>query len=171
MKFKRLFNVSLILILIIMNIGCDQVSKSVIRKNIAEFEEVEVINKHLTLTKVENTGAALGFGAKFHPAVRYVTIIILPSIFLLLMLGIILSKNTFHKTTLIALTFIIGGGIGNLLDRILYGSVTDFVIIDLGFIKTGIFNMADLSVTIGALLLIFSSFLPKKSLEPSESSH
>jgi len=58
---------------------------------------------------------------------------------------------------------------GNLLDRIIHGSVTDFVIVDLGFFRTGIFNMADLSVTTGALLLIFSSFFSKKSLESPKS--
>jgi len=47
-----------------------------------------------------------------------------------------------------------GGGIGNVYDRIIYGSVTDFLHIDLGLFETGIFNMADVSITTGALILL-----------------
>ena len=56
----------------------------------------------------------------------------------------------------------IGGGIGNIYDRFLYGSVTDFLFIDLGGVfKTGIFNIADLSVTTGMILIIWASFKNK----------
>ena len=55
----------------------------------------------------------------------------------------------------LAFAFVIGGGIGNLIDRIAYGSVTDFLLIKLGMFKTGIFNMADMSVTTGVLILLF----------------
>ena len=59
---------------------------------------------------------------------------------------------------LIGFCLIIGGGIANIYDRILYGSVTDFLFIDLGGIfKTGIFNIADLSVTTGMLLFLLKS--------------
>ena len=54
---------------------------------------------------------------------------------------------------------IIGGGIGNIFDRIVYGSVTDFLYLNFGGImKTGIFNIADLSVTTGMILILISSF-------------
>lgn len=162
MKFSKIFKVAFIFILISTNIGCDQVSKSVVRNTIAEYEQIQIISKHLTLTKVENTGAALGFAASFPPILKTVIIIILPCIILLIMLGIILSRNTIDKTMIIGFTFIIGGGIGNLADRILYGSVTDFMVIDLGVFKTGIFNMADLSVTIGALIILIHSFISNK---------
>jgi len=66
------------------------------------------------------------------------------------------------KISLIGFCFIIGGGIGNIYDRILYGSVTDFLFIDLGGIfKTGIFNIADLSVTTGMIMILLMSFRSK----------
>jgi signal peptidase II len=55
----------------------------------------------------------------------------------------------------IAFAFVIGGGIGNLWDRVAYGSVTDFFQIKIGFFKTGIFNMADVSVSCGVLFILF----------------
>jgi len=56
----------------------------------------------------------------------------------------------------LAFSFIIGGGIGNIYDRILYGSVTDFMYLELGSWHTGIFNMADVSVVIGTALLLIN---------------
>ena len=59
--------------------------------------------------------------------------------------------------------FIIGGGIANVFDRIVYGSVTDFFHIDLGGgIRTGIFNVADMSVTSGMIMLVIASFIHRK---------
>ena len=52
---------------------------------------------------------------------------------------------------------IIGGGIGNIYDRILYSSVTDFLYLEFGKLHTGIFNMADVSVVIGVLLILVNS--------------
>jgi signal peptidase II len=61
---------------------------------------------------------------------------------------------------------IIGGGIANVYDRIIYGSVTDFLYIDLGGVfRTGIFNLADLFVTTGMIILLFASFNNKKHSE------
>ena len=56
--------------------------------------------------------------------------------------------------SLVGFSLIIGGGIANIFDRIVYGSVTDFLYINLGFFKTGIFNIADLSVTTGMILIL-----------------
>lgn len=56
------------------------------------------------------------------------------------------------------ISFVIGGGIGNLYDRVLYGSVTDFMHLKFGIFQTGIFNMADVSIMLG-MLIIVSSFV------------
>ena len=62
---------------------------------------------------------------------------------------------------LIGLCFVIGGGVGNLLDRIVYGSVTDFLYLKFGIFQTGIFNMADVSIMTG-MFLVFLQFFFKK---------
>ena len=67
--------------------------------------------------------------------------------------------KSLDKISIIGFSLIIGGGIGNIFDRIVYGSVTDFLYLDFGGIfKTGIFNIADLSVTTGMILILISSF-------------
>ena len=62
----------------------------------------------------------------------------------------------------IGVCFLIGGGIGNIYDRIVYGSVTDFLHMDFVLFKTGIFNMADVSIMTGIGLLLLQTLLAKK---------
>ena len=62
----------------------------------------------------------------------------------------------------LGLTFIVGGGLGNIIDRIHYGSVTDFLHMDFGIVRTGIFNLADVSIMIGAILIMLISIFQKK---------
>ena len=72
--------------------------------------------------------------------------------------------KSLDKLSLFAFASIIGGGIANVYDRIVYGSVTDFFFIDLGgMFRTGIFNMADLFVTTGMIILLFVSLGKKKT--------
>jgi signal peptidase II len=64
---------------------------------------------------------------------------------------------------IIGISFIIGGGIGNIFDRIVHGSVTDFLHIDMGIFKTGIFNLADVSIMFGtACILVYNLTKRKK---------
>jgi len=81
----------------------------------------------------------------------------------------LLIKKDLTKLAIVGLSFIVGGGIGNLYDRILYGSVTDMVHIDLGGVfRTGIFNAADVSVMIGTGLILLEQFLTRKDHEKAK---
>ena len=151
-----------IIVLVLLNIGCDQISKKVVRNNVESRDYIELIDDHFILTNVENTGAMLGFGAGFPPSVKIVLLQIVPIMVLMLLLYRVLTKKTIGTWLVIAFAFVIGGGIGNLIDRVAYGSVTDFFQIRLGIFKTGIFNMADVAVTSGILLIFFLSLYSKK---------
>lgn len=145
-----------------MNIGCDQISKDIVRKNVAPNDYIQVVQDNFILTNVENTGAMLGFGQDLPPTMKIVLLQVLPVLVLLILLFRILQKSNLNKWLIIAFAFVIGGGIGNIIDRIAYGSVTDFFQLKLGFLKTGIFNMADVSVTTGVLLLLALSLWNRK---------
>ncbi|EDP98140.1 hypothetical protein KAOT1_13022 [Kordia algicida OT-1] len=151
-----------------MNVGCDQVSKSVARTHIDTHESISVIGEYVILTKTENKGAFLGFLSSMeNPIMKGIFLIVLPIAVLLFILRIIIVNTDLDRYMIFGLCCIIGGGIGNLYDRILYSSVTDFMHIDLGGIfKTGIFNMADVSVMLGTGLLILS-FIKRKEVSLS----
>lgn len=151
-----------ILILVLLNVGCDQISKKMVQNQVEKNDYIQLIKDNFILTHVENKGAMLGFGESFPPVIKIILLQILPVIVLLLLLINILRKEHLNRWLLIAFAFVIGGGIGNLIDRILHGKVTDFFIIKLGFFKTGIFNMADVSVTTGVILILLLSIKNKK---------
>lgn len=160
MKLSRTLS---IILLIVANIAIDQISKFIVRAKIAQYEVIELIGESFILTKVENEGAFLGMGSDLSPTLKWILLLILPVIVLGGVLYYIMTNKTLDRLSLIAFCCIIGGGIANVFDRFMYGSVTDFFHIDLGGIfRTGIFNLADMSVSFGMILLIVASFQQKK---------
>jgi signal peptidase II len=157
MKLTAICRKSLILLLILMNIGCDQVSKYIVRGNIEYYQQVELIKDNLILTKVENTGGFLGFGSAIHPLIKKILFLAFPALVLIILMGFILTRTRDNIYFITGISFIIGGGIGNIFDRIVHGSVTDFLHIDIGIFRTGIFNLADVSIMFGtAFILIYN---------------
>ncbi|MBT7403222.1 MAG: signal peptidase II [Flavobacteriaceae bacterium] len=149
-------------ILITVSIVLDQLSKALIRENIDQYSEIKLIGEYFILTNVENSGAFLGMGSDFSPFIKTIFLLILPIIVLICIMIYVYRDKQIDKISLIGFCFIIGGGIANIYDRIIYGSVTDFLFIDLGGIfKTGIFNIADLSVTTGMIMILLMSFKNK----------
>ena len=156
---KRNISISITIALCIF---LDQISKILIRNNVEQYSDIKLIGEYFILTNVENSGAFLGMGSGFSPIMKSVFLIILPIIVLISIIIYVYRDKEIDKVSLIGFSIIIGGGIGNIFDRIIYGSVTDFLFIDLGGIfKTGIFNIADLAVTTGMILILLMSFKNK----------
>jgi signal peptidase II len=153
MKKLNLLRNTLFLLLITANIGCDQLSKSIVRERLDYHEQISFAGDHFLLTKVENTGAFLSFGDELSPIAKTLVLNLLPA---LTMLGLIfwLFRGDLGKGMALGICCVIGGGIGNIIDRVAYGSVTDFLYIHCGIFRTGIFNLADVSITFGALFII-----------------
>lgn len=159
----KLSRTASIILLIVANIAIDQISKVIVRAKIATNEVIELIGDTFIMTKVENSGAFLGMGSELSPTLKWILLLILPVIVLGGVLYYIITNKTLDKLSLIAFCCIVGGGIANVFDRFMYGSVTDFFHIDLGGVfRTGIFNVADMSVSFGMILLVIASFKQKK---------
>ena len=162
MKLKSKVKIFAILALVFLNVGCDQVSKKIARNNISPNERIELVKNNLVLMKIENTGAAYGVGSNLNPIIKRIIFQILPAIVLLVLLWLSLIKSKYPREVIIGFCFIVGGGFGNVYDRIIYGSVTDFMYIELGFFNTQIFNMADVSVVVGSLIILTNSLFKNK---------
>lgn len=162
MPTRTLTRILFIFCIVLMNIGCDQASKKIVRNKIADNATISVIKDHLTLTRVENSGAFLSLGNELKGAMRNMLLNGLPMLALILGLGYILYKKNLSPVILLGICFIIGGGFGNLYDRLTYGSVTDFLHIRLFGLQTGVFNMADVSIMTGSFLVAIASLLPQK---------
>lgn len=162
MQTNKIIRSLFIFILIAANIGCDQFSKSMVRENVSEQEWIEVYEDNLLLTKVENSGAFFGLGSDLPAMTKNILLSLLPTLAILLILYTVLTRIHLPKMAVVGLSFIIGGGIGNIFDRIVHGSVTDFLYMDLGLFHTGIFNMADVSILFGMIAVLTSMWLSSK---------
>ena len=159
-----------IILVIVLTIAADQISKVLVRENIVlrtdinPGERIALVGDAFIMMHVENKGAFLGMGSELNETLRVILLLILPVVVLGYVLRHIFKDKSLDNWSLFAFASIIGGGIANVFDRIVFGKVTDFLFIDLGGVfRTGIFNLADLSVTTGMIILLFMSFKKKKT--------
>ena len=165
----KLSRTAFIIVIIIFNIAIDQISKILVRANVEPYSEAPIVGDIFTLHNVENTGAFLGMGSDLSPTLKLLLLLILPVIVLGLVVVHIIREKSIDKMSLIGFCCIIGGGIANVYDRFAYGSVTDFLHLDFGGkLRTGIFNIADMSVTTGMIIILVASFLYRKKKETTE---
>ena len=164
MSTKTVIRIVLILLIITVNIGCDQFSKKMIKRSVLPYETIHVLNDHLTVTRVENSGAFLSAGDSMSKSSKQIFLTLIPVIAMVLGLVYLFLKPV-SGNMLVGLCLVIGGGVGNLFDRILYGSVTDFLYLKFGIFQTGIFNMADVSIMAG-MSVILLQFLLKPGHRP-----
>lgn len=165
MRSKRLIRICFILFILGLNIGCDQVSKSMVRNKVRPFEKIGFLYNHITLQHVENTGAFLSMGDNLSGVLRMLLLNVLPLIAVIAGLIYILIKPAIKWVPLLGIIMIIGGGFGNIYDRIARGSVTDFFHINFVIFQTGIFNVADMSIMAGMFIILIYSWT-KKQTEP-----
>ena len=156
----------LILITILCCVGCDQVSKNSAHEHLQGQPSIGYLGGLFNLTYTENTGAMLSLGANLPETTRFVLLVAVVGTFLVAALIYVLLA-TMDKLAVFALSLIIGGGFGNLWDRLANdGSVIDFMLIKLGPLQTGVFNVADMAVLSGCALYYFAGWRAEKNLKP-----
>ena len=136
-------------------IGCDQTTKQIARHALQYAPPLTYGGDLLRLHYAENPGGFLSLGAKLPETARTWLFIVLPGMFLGGILGFLIRSRTLPAGECFALLLFIGGGGSNLLDRIwLQNRVIDFLNLGIGALRTGIFNVADVLILIGAGLLL-----------------
>ena len=137
----------------------DQVIKYLVVANIDENQVVPVINNLLNFTHIHNEGVAFGMFDGMRWFFVALTVVLLAGI-----IGIMFKKRPSGKMFYVSVALIVGGGIGNLIDRVLFGYVIDYI--SLSFFPP-ICNFADYCITFGTALLMiyilfFSDFFKKE---------
>jgi len=161
MKSKEILRTTVILLLLALNIGCDQVTKSIVRHHLNYYSHIGFFNDHITLSKVENSGAFLSLGDSLSGPMRTVLLNALPLLAVLFGLYYILTREL-NRYTLLGIIMVVGGGLGNIYDRIAHGSVTDFMYINFVIFQTGVFNVADISIMAGVFLILLQAWKERK---------
>jgi signal peptidase II len=76
----------------------------------------------------------------------------------------LIKTDTLSTVMIVGISSLIGGGLGNVIDRILYGSVTDFLYFDFVLFHTGVVNMADISVSTGFFIILYGFYVNRREL-------
>jgi signal peptidase II len=136
----------------------DQLSKAAINSHLVYGESIAVTS-FFNLVLAHNTGAAFSFLSNAGGMQRWIftAIALIASVWIIWLL----RKHQSEKLFSFALAFILGGALGNLIDRICYGYVVDFLDFYWGNSHFAAFNVADSAITCGAMLLILDSFNSK----------
>jgi len=138
-------------------VGCDHASKRVAESLLAGSPSLSFAWDAVRFELVSNPGAFLSLGAELPDALRKLVFVGLVPLVLTLVCLYVLRDSPNSPITIAALGLIAGGGLGNWIDRLLNaGAVTDFVSLGVGRLRTGIFNVADLAVVAGTVLLLLS---------------
>lgn len=154
-------NVLASLVLLLSSVGCDQVSKRAATEWLLGQPVRSYLGDTFRLLYAENAGAFLGMGSTWPELVRYIAFTLASSTIVVLGLAWlafkVLSRETnAHWVTSVGWVLLLAGGIGNLIDRIFRnGMVVDFMNVGVGPLRSGIFNVADLQIVVGLVLLLW----------------
>jgi signal peptidase II len=140
----------------------DQITKAAITSRFMLHEAYPVIPGLFNLVYVLNPGAAFGFLADASATFRYVFFTGITVVAAGLIVYYLVKTNPRNLILASSLTLIFGGAIGNLIDRIRFGSVVDFLDFYLGAAHWPAFNVADSAITVGAALMIWEMILHRK---------
>lgn len=164
LALKRIHALWIMLVVIIL----DQATKIYIRASMEVGESFPVLGELFKISHVENTGAAFSISLP-NPAYNriffiFTTLVAVAFIYYLI-------KQALHRIQIYAFGLVLGGALGNLIDRVLFGRVTDFFDADFpDFImyRWPVFNIADSAIVIAMALIVYDMFFIKDKLPQSE---
>ncbi len=161
----KLIGLTLTLILVL-----DQGTKIIVDRTIPLHHSIPVIDNLFNLTHIRNTGAAFGILAGRRGWVRSSFLLFFSLVAMVFIVVLLRRLPENEKTLTIALSFILGGAIGNLLDRLLYGEVIDFLDFYWSRYHWPAFNAADSFITVGVILTLFR-LIQSKDKDPFAAEH
>ena len=138
----------------------DQVTKQFASQTLSPLTSTLYLNGVLRFIYAENSGIMFSVGAGLPGSLQFLLFTLIPLLLLLFLLGYVLVRGGSSPLTLISCAMIVGGGLSNIFDRLINdGAVIDFIYLDLWDRSTGIFNIADVAITIGIAALFIQSLV------------
>jgi len=155
---------------IVFTIGCDHATKHIATTRLAGMATQSFLGDTIRLQYAENPGGFLSLGADLPPAFRTGVFTVGTGI-ALLALTIAALRLRWTGWPLVGLTLFVAGGASNWMDRVARGSVVDFINIGIGDLRTGIFNVADMALMIGVIIVVIAEVRRIVGTEPDTPPH
>lgn len=153
-------------------IGCDQITKEYARDHLLYGAQITLVEDIVHLAYTENSGIAFGIGGDWSHVVRF-WLFGVGIVAVLLVIAFVAYRRRHRGPFFVGgLTLIMAGGASNLIDRIMNnGQVVDFVVVRVGGLSTIVFNLADILIVTGAVILVFSATKCGLSMAQGDGSH
>ena len=166
MRWPHRYNVLLVVGSLVVLI--DQITKVWVDKTMRLYESTPIVPNLLDLHYIRNAGAAFGFLSGSHQGFRIPFFILVSSVAIGIILFLFYKLEESEIMMPVALSLVLGGAIGNLIDRIRLGEVIDFILFHYKAFQWPAFNVADIAITAGVTLLVFRIFVLEKR-QPAKS--
>jgi len=157
------------LLIILFVLIADQITKIVVSQTISPYTNIAIIPGFFNLTHIHNRGAIFGFFSRSGGPFVSILLTLASLAALSFVIYYFLKTPPTEKMMKISLSLILGGALGNLIDRVLKGYVVDFADFYIKQWHWPAFNVADASITVGALCLIFVLLKGRSKCSPSSS--
>ena len=151
----------LLCLLLAATAGCDRVTKHFAVTTLAGGPERSYLGDTVRLDYHENPGGFLSAGATWRPQTRTAVFQLANAAFLVCSL-VFAVRYKWTRLAKVGLVMFLAGGFSNLIDRVAFGSVIDFLNIGVGSLRTGIFNVADVAIMAGVALLLIDGYLSRQ---------
>lgn len=151
------------ILIVILGIILDRITKIIVKTKIGEGKIIKVIGNFFRITYLKNTGAAWSILEG-----KQILLILVSIVFLIFLIKVILKDERKTLTNTLAYSFILSGIIGNLIDRIIYRYVIDFLSFKIVNYYFPVFNIADMLIVIGVILFIIDVILEGREESPLE---
>jgi signal peptidase II len=158
MRYRKYIRLAIVAGLIII---ADQFTKALIIKHLPLHKSITVIDGLFDLTHILNPGGAFGLMANMSVAVRTVVFLFISSLAVGLILYFYIKTPAGYPFLATGFALIFGGAIGNLIDRVRFGVVVDFLDFYIGNSHWPAFNIADSAITVGIFIFIYHLLLKK----------
>lgn len=142
-----------LVVAVVGTIGCDRVTKHLATRALAGMPSRSYLADTVWLGYTENSGGFLSIGADLPPGVR--TLIFTCGTGLMLVaLSVLVMRHRWRGWPAIGMALFVAGGASNWIDRVVHGSVVDFLNVGIGSLRTGVFNVADMAIMLGAVIVV-----------------
>ena len=151
-----------VLLVVLVTVGLDQWTKYLATVHLQGEPDQFYLGGILRLTHVHNTGAFLSIGSGLNDFWRPLLLNLFPALLLIALLYYIFREKLLNAWQVVALSLIVGGGLSNIVDRLLYGHVVDMLHLKAFGLQTGIFNVADMAIMGGMFIMLPFALRPEK---------
>ncbi len=167
-RLSRAAQLVVLLALLATCVGCDQATKILAETRLARSEPISLLNGVLRFEYAENAGAFLSLGSALPASARFFLLVVVVAALLTLGVGVAIFSDRMSLRQKAVLALAVGGGLGNLIDRLAHGAVVDFMSLGIGPLRTGIFNFADVAITVGMVGVLWLASTEPASNAPAD---